>query len=112
MAFHFCTHSWEVSQIDDGTLIVMTQSDLDLATVPLLVDDLIETVHESGQPNLYLDFSKVRLISSVVIGKMVAVNDRLREHGGRLIMLGLHPVHYQMFQATRLTETLDVRLAE
>lgn len=110
--FHFCTHAWEISHIDDGTMIVLTQRDLDLESVPTLVDDLIEVVRENGQPNLYLDFSKVRMISSVVIGKMIAVNDQLRELGGRLVMLGLDPVHYQMFEVTRLTELLDIRRAE
>jgi anti-anti-sigma factor len=112
MSFHFCTHTWEVRDIDDGTLIMMTQRDLDMETVPLLVEDLFEIVQESGQPNLYLDFSKVQLIASVVIGKMIAVNEKLREHGGRLIVLGLDPVHYEMFQATRLTDMLDIRRPE
>jgi anti-anti-sigma factor len=112
MSFHFCAHAWEVRDIDDGTLVLLTQRDLDPATVPLLVDDLCGIVQESGQPNLYLDFSKVQLIPSVVVGKMLAIDERLREHGGRVILLGMHEAHYQIFEATSLTEKLDVRRAE
>jgi anti-anti-sigma factor len=112
MSFHFCTHAWEVRDTDDGTLIVMTDRDLDMATLPVLVDDLFEIVQESGKPNLYLDFSKVQMIVSVMLGKLIAVHEKLRENGGRLILIGLEPAHYAIFEATRLTRILEIRRAE
>ena len=112
MAFHFCAHVWEVRDIDDGTLVLLSQRDLDMTTAGMLVDDLIQIVHESGQPNLYLDFSKVQLIPTVIIGKMLALNEKLAEHSGRLIILGLRAVHLEIFEALRLTEKLDLRRAE
>lgn len=112
MSFHFCTHAWEVRDDDDGTLIVLTDRDLDMATLPVLVDDLFEIVQESGKPNLYLDFSKVQMIVSVVLGKLIAMHEKLREHAGRLVVVGLDPVHYAIFEATRLTEMLDIRRRE
>ncbi len=112
MSFHFCTHAWEISDIKDGTLILLTDRDLEMATLPLLVDDLLEIVRESGKPNLYLDFSKVQMIVSVVLGKLIAAHEKLREQAGRLILLGLDPAHYAIFQATRLTEMIEIRRPE
>ena len=90
-------------------LIRLTNRDLDSETIPVLVDDLIEVVLESGHPNLYLDFSQIRMLASAILGKMLSLDTRLREHGGRLIVVNLDPQLYETFQATRLTEVLDVR---
>ena len=112
MSFHFCSHPWEVRDVQDGTLVTLTNRDLDKDTVPVLVEDLFELVQESGQPNLYLDLSEIRLIASLVLGKMVALDLKLRSHGGRLILVHVDSFVYRMFQATRLTDVLDVRKAE
>jgi anti-anti-sigma factor len=112
MSFHFCSHPWEVKDVDGGTLVKLTARDLDKETVPVLVEDLFELVQESGRPNLYLDLIEVRLIASVVLGKMLSLDTKLRAHGGRLILTSVDPFVYRMFQATRLTDVLDVRKAE
>lgn len=108
MAFHFCSHSWEVRDVEDGTLVRLTNRDLNQETIPVLVDDLIELVRESGQPNLYLDFSDIHLVSSVVLGKLVSLDAKLHEHGGRLTLTHIDSFLYQTFQATRL----DIRRDE
>lgn len=112
MSFHFCSHSWEVRDLEDGTLVKLSNRDLSKETLPVLVEDLIELVMESGRPNLYLDLENIRLMASVVLGKMVALNTQLGGRGGRLILVNVDPSVYQQFQATRLTEVLDVRRAE
>src|ERR1700675_4472755 len=106
MSFHFCSHSWEVRDVHDGTLVKLANRDLDKETVPVLVDELFELVQESGQPNLYLDLSDIRFVPSVVMGKMLSLDTKLRQHGGRLVLMNIDPFIYQTFQATRLTEVL------
>ena len=112
MPFHFCSHPWEVRDMQDGTLVTLTARDLDKETVPVLVDDLYELVSESGQPNLYLDLAGIHQLASVVLGKMLALDTRLRQHGGRLVLLNLDPFVYQQFQLTRIIDVLDIRQAE
>jgi anti-anti-sigma factor len=110
--FHFCCHSWEVRDMKDGTLVKLSYRDLDLETIPVLVDELFELVQESGQPNLYLDFAAIRVLPSVVMGKLISLEGKLREHGGRLVLTNIDPFVYQTFQATRLTDVLDIRPEE
>jgi anti-anti-sigma factor len=112
MSFHFCSHSWEVRDMHDGTLVTLTARDLDKETVPVLVEDLYELASESGQPNLYLDLAAIHQFASVVLGKLLALDTKLREHGGRLVLLNLDPFVYQQFQITRIIDVLDVRQAE
>lgn len=112
MAFHFCSHAWEVRDMQDGTLVRLSPRDLDPETVSVIVDELFELVQESGQPRLYLNFAEIRQIASVVIGKLLALNARLREHGGRLILLDVNPFPYETMQAARINEVLDIRVKE
>ena len=79
MSFHFCSHAWEVRDLDDGTVVKLTNRDLDNESVPGLTDELFELVRESGRSNLYLDLSAIRRIASVVMGKMLALR---KDHPG------------------------------
>jgi hypothetical protein len=52
MAFHFCTRAWEVRDGADGTMVTLTNRDLNPENLPVLVEDLHALVLESGSPNL------------------------------------------------------------
>jgi anti-anti-sigma regulatory factor len=112
MSFHFCSHAWEVQDMTDGTLVRLSSRDFHSDTISVLVDELFEVVQESGQPNLYLDFADIPQIASVVLGKMIALNTRLRAHGGRLILLELQPVPYDAMHAARLADVMEIRVKE
>jgi anti-anti-sigma factor len=109
--FHFLSHSWEVTNVDDGILVTIAHHELDAATIAVLVDDLCELARESGQPNLYVDFDQVRQLASIVFGKLISLDGRLREMGCRLVLCNLDPFLYQTLRATRLTDSLDVRVS-
>ena len=99
MSLYVLSHLWEVKDVEDGTSVKLTHRDLDVHTLSILADELAELALESHQPNLYLDFGKVNLLNTVVIGKLFAVDRRLREEGGRLILSNLSPALREVFQA-------------
>ena len=109
MSFHFCSRAWEVSDVDDGTLVVLTNRDLNEENVQVLVEDLHALVLESGSPNLYLDFSNIGLIDHGVLDQLVTLDERLRSNGGRAILSNLHAGLYQMFESAGLSSVLDIR---
>jgi anti-anti-sigma regulatory factor len=98
MSMHFVTHPWEVQDVDDGTVVKLTEHDLRMAQI----DELLELVLESGRPNLYLDLLEVRSLPSQVASKLFGLDRRLRATGGRLILSNLVP---------DLCEVLQVRKA-
>jgi anti-anti-sigma factor len=112
MSFHFVSHPWEVQDVQDGTLVVFTERDLDPVTVSVLTDELYELVLESGQPNLYLDFGQIHNTASIVVGKLIALDTRLRQVGGRLILCNLDPQVYEFFRVANVTQILDLRVNE
>jgi anti-anti-sigma factor len=112
MAFHFCSHPWEVRDVQDGIVINLTHRHMDTATTSLLVDELLELVRESGRPDLHLDLGDVQQMPSAVVGKMIALNNKLHGHGGRLVLTNVDPGVYDLFRAAQLIDVLDVRERE
>ena len=110
MSFHFLSHSWEVTDLDDGLMVTVSQQEMEETSLGLLMDEFGELIRESGQSNLYVDFGKVRFLTSNVFDKLIALDARVRDMACRLIVCDLNPALYQSFQADGLAYKLDVRL--
>lgn len=111
MSFHFVSHRWEIENVEDGMVVTVNPSDLDATHVSTQVDELFELMQESGQPNLYLDFINVHLAPSVVFGKLIALEGKLRQVGCRLVLCGVDAHLYDALQAAGLTDVFDVRIS-
>jgi len=98
MALHFVTHPWEVQDFEDGILVRYTQRDLDVHTAATLVDELTELALESGRPTLYLDLAEVHFLPSLVVGKLFALDRRLRAMDSRLVLCNLSPTLAEFLQ--------------
>jgi anti-anti-sigma regulatory factor len=96
---HFVTHPWQVEDVDDGTVVKLSERDLQDSS---LTDDLLELFLESGRPNLYLDLIEVQTLSSTVASKLFRLDQRLHESRGRLVLCNL---------ASPLSEALQARNA-
>jgi anti-anti-sigma factor len=58
---------------------------------------------------LMLDLGAVKVPTAAGLGQLVALDRRVRGSGGRLVLCNVGEKAYQVFEATRLTEYLDVR---
>jgi anti-anti-sigma regulatory factor len=95
MSMHFVAHPWEVQDVDDGTVVKLSEADL---RDPDITDDLLELALESGRPNLYLDLIDVRSLSGALAGKLFALDRRMREATGRLVLCNLAPLLCESLQ--------------
>ena len=111
MSFHFCSHSWQIQDMSDGTLVALSNRDLTRETVPLIVDELCQLVEESGRPNLYLDFANVGLVPSLAISKLVTLSAQLQERGGRLELRNVNSTLEESLEAMELADFFNVRAA-
>ena len=105
MSFHFVSHPWCVQEMEDGTLVRVSARDLDDATVAILVDDLFDLSMAEGRPNLYLDFQEIRVFPGSLNGQLVALDEKLREVGGRLV---LQNVQSSTVKTLEKTDDLDM----
>jgi anti-anti-sigma factor len=99
MSLYVLSHLWEVNDVEDGISVRLTHRDMDAQTLSILADELSELALESGRPTLYLDFGELNFLTSVVIGKLFAVERRLREAGGLLVLIDLDPTLREVFEA-------------
>jgi len=108
MSFHFVSHPWQVQEMDDGILVKVSAQDLDGPTVSILVDELSDLSLAEGRPNIYLDFQEVRFIPNALIGELVALDEKLRQVGGRLVLQDVGPMIVESLQAAGVAELLGV----
>ena len=68
--------------------VVEVAGELDLHTSPALRDQVLGLIEE-GTGFLAIDLTKVDFMDSSSLGSLVACLKRLREHDGRLVLIGV-----------------------
>lgn len=100
MSLHQISHPWEVQNVEDGILVKIRYRDLDLQSLSVLTEELFELVQESDQSKLYLDFGEVDCLPSLAVGKLIALDRKLREAGShQLVLWNVHATTHEVFEA-------------
>jgi anti-anti-sigma factor len=94
-----------------GTRVVVQETDLDAARANALADYLLALVGRVGAGHLEVDLGGVRALCSSCLGKLIALDRRLRAVGGRLRLVGVVAAVYEVFEVTHLVGVLDVQQA-
>ena len=86
----------------DGSATIALNGELDMATVPVLEDHLAQV--EAGEvAEIKLDLREVTFLDSTALNAFIAARERAKEHGRRLILVGIGP------PARRLLEITDTQ---
>lgn len=75
----------------DSYILVTLDGESDANTGQLL-RDLLQSEASKGVPRLILDLSGLRFMDSVAVHVLIDVRAILRDRGGELILVALHPV--------------------
>jgi anti-sigma B factor antagonist len=73
-----------------GHLVVAVAGELDAVTVPRFRDELMRQVPAAG-PRLVVDLSGLRFMDTSAIHALVAVNNRVMDRGGLLVVAAAPP---------------------
>lgn len=87
----------------DGRQVITPQGELDLITVPLLEQRLIQALPEG---DTMLDLSRVSFIDRTGIGLLVSISATAREHGWRLELRDPSPHVDRLIKLTSVGELL------
>lgn len=82
------------------------ESVLDGTTVPAVTEDLFDLVDNRGHAKILLDLSAVRLLSSPMIGTLVALHKKAVDRGGEAVLCGMSANLHKVFQVSRLDTVL------
>jgi anti-sigma B factor antagonist len=92
--------------LQDGTVVLAIEGELDLASAPNLKWELAEAMR--GDPHrIVLDMSGVSFIDSTALGVLVGAQRNL-EPGRRLAIGGARPDVLAVFELTGLDATFDI----
>jgi stage II sporulation protein AA (anti-sigma F factor antagonist) len=97
--------------VDGATRIVVHDTHLDAGSAQALSDHLLALAGRVGAGQLEVDLESVQSMSDTCLGKLIALDRRLRIGGGRLRLLNVGPAIYEVFEVTHLTTVLDVQHA-
>jgi anti-sigma B factor antagonist len=99
-----------VEYATNATIITFTDEKILEEQEISAIQDSIMSVIESagGGVNLILDFSKVRFLSSAVLGLLIRVSKRVYQRDGQLRLCNINPKIYEIFKITRLTKIFDI----
>lgn len=77
-------------------------------TTPDVEQQLIGLAADLGGVHLVVDLAAIHYMSSIGLGMLIGLRQKLRTAGGQLSTRGVREEIYDMFDATRLTRLLDV----
>jgi anti-anti-sigma factor len=93
-------------ELDDHTIVVTIDGDLDVATAPTLKWRLVDAL-EAGYRHLVLDLSGVGFMDSTAIGVLVGVKRHLQA-GGQLAIASPLPDVQKIFEVTGLDASFHI----
>jgi anti-anti-sigma factor len=100
-------HFAAISHEDDrGALTIVVSGELDMATVPKVERELRGAESERGQ--VILDLRRLEFIDSSGLHLIIAAHTRIREAGGRLVIVRAPELVHRVFTAARLDQLLEM----
>lgn len=76
---------------------------------PWQLEQVVESVLHHGEASrVVFDLSNVNYVSSSFVARLVAMNRRFHAAGGELVLSGLQPLAYQIFQQFRLDTLFEI----
>ena len=97
------------AQIGDVAVVnFLTSQVLDELNVQQLGQELNDLVDKEGKTKLVINFSKIKFLSSAVLGKLISLNKKLSAQKGRLAFCHINSDVMQVFKITRLDKLIPI----
>src|SRR6266436_7442166 len=99
----------EVEHIGDVTVVnFVDRKILDEQNIQIIGEQLFSLVDEAGRRKILLNFSNVEYLSSAALGKLITLNKKLQQAGGRLVLCNIDPQIHEVFEITNLDKFFKI----
>src|SRR5438067_9956164 len=99
----------EVEHIGDVTVVnFVDRKILDEQNIQIIGEQLFNLVDEEGAKKLLLNFSNVEYLSSAALGKLITLNKKCQNAGGRLILSNIDAQILEVFEITKLDKFFKI----
>jgi len=101
----------QVEPVGNVSVVKFTQPDiLDLEVIRAVGEQLMGLASEGSR--VVLNFSQVNRLSTALVGKVVALQQRLKDHGGRLALCQVAPHLREALELLKLPRLVPIYLEE
>jgi anti-anti-sigma factor len=95
--------------VEGGARVIVREAHLDTWRAHALGEYLLALAGRVNGGLLEVDLGEVAYLCATCLGKLIALDRRLRALGGRLALLNVAAAVYEVFEVTHLLDVLDVR---
>jgi anti-anti-sigma factor len=100
---------FEAEQVDGVTVVTFTAKDLSGADdIEAVGQELFKLLEYFSSPRLVLNLGSVHRLSSLMLGKLLALNARVRTAGGRMVLCRVSANVQGVFKAVNLLQTFPI----
>jgi anti-sigma B factor antagonist len=93
---------------DVGVVNFLTSQVLDELNVQQLGQELNDLVDKDYMIKMVINFSKIKFLSSAVLGKLISLNKKVAAQKGRLAFCNINADIMQVFKITRLDKLIPI----
>lgn len=98
-----------ISALEDVTLVSIRESSiLDGTALETIAEQLYPLIDDQARRKIILDFSRVRFLSSSMIGVLLSLHGKAQAVKGKVIICGLQPSIRKVFTVSKIDKILEV----
>lgn len=86
----------------------LTSQVLDEMNVQQLGNELDQLLEKEYANKMVINFTKIKFLSSAVLGKLISLNKKIGAMKGRIAFCGINPDIMQVFKITRLDKLIPI----
>lgn len=99
--------SVEVSVQGEVTIISLDAAAISTLEADSIAGSLREVIDQQHPQKVVIDFSRVRFLSSMMLGLLVDIWRRMKEYGGRIRICSIDPQLTRVFRITHLDRIFE-----
>lgn len=104
---------FETDQVSGVTVVTFLCSEIvQQATVDAVSTQLLKFVEYFSSRHLVLNLGSVHRMSSLMLGKLLTLNERVRGAGGQLVLCNLTPEIQDVLKVVKLLQTFRITATE
>jgi anti-sigma B factor antagonist len=102
-------HRLRAEVVGDAVLVKLDYKRLDDSNIWDVEEQLVRLAAERDPPRLWLDLAGLEHLSSLSLGKFLALHKRLRALGGQLRLVNVGPRVNRLLERTKLANVLNIQ---
>ncbi len=100
----------DIEEVGDVTVArFVDKKILDENNIQMIGNQLFGLVDQDKRKKIVLDFTNVEYLSSAALGKLITMNKKVKDSGGKLRLCSIRKDILTVFEITKLNKLFDIK---